>query len=462
MRMGALVAAGALVLVTALPAAAAGAQPSAPALGVGIPPPVDMSQLARVDPIPHPLARVSRSRGCIDGEPGNTADNTIQAEPWGQQRLRIAELWPFGRGAGQTVAVIDTGVWPHPRLTDGNRLVDGGDFVSTESGLADCDGHGTLVAGIIAASQDPRTGFAGVAPRAKILAIRQSSENFRIAGGPDGVGDVATLAGAVKRAADTPGVGVINISEASCSAPPPPGTDTYPALHAAVHYAAAVRDVVVVTAAGNLDPEGCVNQNTPGHVNTVVSPAWYDDDVLAVTSIDRDGSPSAFDVHGPWVDVAAPGTGIISLAPRGTGLTNSIADEATPSRGTPIQGTSFAAPYVSGVVALVRQRYPSLTAYQVMARIEQTAQHPAGAGGRNDVLGYGVIDPVAALTAVLPDGSGQTGAAAQPGRLVLTPPLPATDTPRLVALIGTAAGLGTLGLTTVVVFTARRSRRLRR
>src|SRR5262249_5867278 len=99
--------------------------------------------------------------------------NELRTKPWGQDMLRFDELSRFATGKGQTVAVIDTGVSPHDYL--GGRLRGGGDYViSKDNGLRDCDGHGTEVAGIIAAK--PRggdIGFRGIAPDAKILSIRQ-------------------------------------------------------------------------------------------------------------------------------------------------------------------------------------------------------------------------------------------------------------------------------------------------
>src|SRR5690349_4286264 len=84
--------------------------------------------------------------------------------------LDYSAAWRFSRGAGQKVAVIDTGVTPNPRLPG---LQPGGDYVSSSNGLVDCDAHGTLVAGIIAAAPGPDDAFAGVAPDATILSIRQ-------------------------------------------------------------------------------------------------------------------------------------------------------------------------------------------------------------------------------------------------------------------------------------------------
>jgi membrane-anchored mycosin MYCP len=155
------------------------------------------------------------------------------------------------------------------------------------------------------------------------------------------------------------------------------------------------------------------------------------------------------------VTIAAPGQGITSVDPGagGTGLSNSTIENNTP---VPLQGTSFAAPYVAGVVALVRSRYPNLTAQQVVARIEATAQHPTAPGGRNNQVGYGIIDPVAALTAAIP---GQNGVP-EVTNSTIKPILPMAAvkdwTPVRVALIGTVAAIALLLTTLFVVRTVRR------
>src|SRR5439155_11883461 len=115
----------------------------------------------------------------------------------------------------QTVAVIDTGVARHRLLP---HLVPGGDYVSTADGTEDCDGHGTVVAGIIGAAPDSdRSAFSGIAPDATIVSIRQSSNKFRAIDDPSGsgFGDVDTLASAVRAAADM-GATVINVSSVAC------------------------------------------------------------------------------------------------------------------------------------------------------------------------------------------------------------------------------------------------------
>jgi membrane-anchored mycosin MYCP len=232
--------------------------------------------------------------------------------------------------------------------------------------------------------------------------------------------------------------GVINISEVACAAV---GADLGDgALGAALKYAYD-HNVVVVVAAGNVEADGsCKTQNDGTgweQVKTVASPAWFSPYVLAVASMDPNGEPSAFSLHGPWVAVAAPGRSLYSLdsAPGGTGLVNGIPVADGPPNS--IDGTSFASAFVSGVVALVRARFPTLTAGQVMDRIVRTAHAPGP--GRDDRVGYGMVDPVAALTAQLPDHP--VGENAALGKRLPPPPAPrAVDPwPRRLALGGAMA-----------------------
>jgi membrane-anchored mycosin MYCP len=323
--------------------------------------------------------------------------------------LNYRSAWRFSRGAGQRVAVIDTGVNRHPRL---RSLEAGGDYVSNSDGLQDCDAHGTLVAGIIAAAPSADDSFAGVAPDATIISIRQNSSAFDVAGigastGEDpnatstGYGNTQTLALAITRAVDL-GATVINLSEVAC-APVAAGLDDA-AVGRAVRYAFE-RNVVVVAAAGNFNTQSmCSAQNAmpdPNQpldsgwntVGTIASPAWFDDYVLAVGAVTTTAAPADFSLHGPWVAVAAPGERITSLDSNGPGLINGQLGQQGMM---PLNGTSFAAPFVSGVVALIRSRFPELTAAQVMDLIKRTAHTPGE--GPNPATGYGVVDPVAALT----------------------------------------------------------------
>ncbi len=269
--------------------------------------------------------------------------------------------------------------------------------MAASDGTQDCDGHGTIVAGIIAAAPESteQVKFSGMAPAATVISIRQSSTKFGPAAQPSiaGFGDVDTMAQAVRTAADL-GATVINISSVACAA----GALDDQALGAALAYAVDVKDVVVVAAAGNVGGASqCPKQFDNGELTwetatVAVSPAWYDDYVLTVGAVGVDGAPSSFSLAGPWVDVAAPGEDMVSLDPAGTGLVDML---AAFDREVPISGTSYAAPVVSGLAALVRSRFPELTARQVMARIEATARRSAG--GWNPVIGNGVIDPQAAV-----------------------------------------------------------------
>src|SRR5699024_7017091 len=135
-------------------------------------------------------------------------------------------------------------------------------------------------------------------------------------------------------------------------------------------------------------------------VATVASPAWYGDHGLTVGGVDADGAAADFSLRGPWVDVAAPAVGLRSVGADGDGVADLVvsADGAR----TPISGTSFAAPFVAGVAALVRQARPGLSARQVISRITGTTL-PA-AGGHDHAVGHGVVDPVAAVTGVRRSG----------------------------------------------------------
>nr|WP_301337102.1 type VII secretion-associated serine protease mycosin [Mycobacterium asiaticum] len=298
----------------------------------------------------------------------------------------LPRVWRLTRGAGQRVAVIDTGVHRHPRLKD---LSAGGDYVGNGDGTQDCDAHGTLVAGIIAASEGSE--FTGIAPDVTLISVRQSSSKFSPASNrSSGVGDVQTLAKAVRTAADL-GASVINISSVACVRAGDALDDR--ALGAALAYAVDVKNTVVVAAAGNT---GAAMQCPPQPANAtrdtvavVASPAWYDDYVLTVGSVNSRGEPSSFTLAGPWLDVAAPGEGVTSLSPVNGEIANSV-------DGQPISGTSYAAPVVSGVAALVRARFPALTAREVMQRIESTAHHPAA--GWDPLVGNGTVDILAAVS----------------------------------------------------------------
>ncbi|TCO65377.1 type VII secretion-associated serine protease mycosin [Actinocrispum wychmicini] len=444
-------------LLTAQPALAqkAGSGP--------VPPQVDLNRpLVNDTEQPPPTIPYTQKTPCIASLNDGTV--VLANKPWGQQQLQIEQAHQFATGKNQTVAVIDTGVRVHEYLQ--NRLIKGPDYVNKQQSdsTQDCDGHGTEVAGIIAARTDgTQIGFTGVAPDAQILAIRQSSERY--AGTPTDepnagerpAGDLNTLAQAIRHAADDPRVTVINMSVDNCR----PATEAInPAeldLQRMLRYAVD-KNKVVVASAGNKDSRFCQdpsNGRDPAKPTAIITPPWFADDVLSVAAIDRRGALADFSMQGPWVSVAGPGTEIVSLDPSGK-LANLTIDGGKQIQ---IQGTSFAAPYVAGLAALVRERFPTLNARQVMNRIKMTAQHPAAPGGRDSMVGYGMINPVAALTAFIPSESniGPDKPQALPPNM---PPIKERDWSSMnVALIGTGSGIALLLLTLFVMHAIRRSRK---
>jgi len=335
-------------------------------------------------------------------------------QPWAQRQLDPARVWPLTTGAGVTVAVIDSGVDAgYPALK--GAVEQGADLVQPgQPADYDCVGHGTLVAGIIAARPRPGTGFVGIAPGATILPVRQTESDQQQ---PNGAGILAqAIDYAVSRGAQ-----VINISITT--------SGTTPALADAVRRALD-HDVVIVAAAGN---DGASPYTAKEY------PADYPG-VLAVGAVGQDGQPLSF--SSPGAAVVAPGTDIVGPDAAGTGL---VAGE----------GTSFATAFVSGVAALVRSYLPALTAAQVVNRIEATADHPAGPLP-SALLGWGEVDPYAAVTAVLP---GRPSAAPAPARLPV-PPRPRPSPSQLPALLTAAISLTVIAvvLAAATVFPAARRR----
>ncbi|MEV6861002.1 type VII secretion-associated serine protease mycosin [Streptosporangium subroseum] len=274
-------------------------------------------------------------------------------ESWAQRRFNLPEVWKLTRGAGVTVAVVDSGVdTTHPQLTRVSRPVD-----LTGTGKDDCLGHGTAVAGIIAAAEKPGVPFAGIAPEVKLISIKQTNEERS-----DGVGRLAHgILQAVQLGAD-----VINVSIKASDQPD---------LKAAVTYALA-QDVVVVAAAGNVD-----NADSPP-----AYPASYPG-VISVGSAGPDGARAQSSNTASQVYVLAPGVNVTSTAPGGTYRED-------------LEGTSFATPYVTGLAALIRARYPKLDHTAIQRRIQLTADGGSGTG-----TGAGMVNPLLALSAIIPSES---------------------------------------------------------
>ncbi|GAB3553844.1 type VII secretion-associated serine protease mycosin [Actinopolyspora lacussalsi] len=320
---------------------------------------------------------------------------TARARPWAQEMLAPERVRELTRGAGVTVAVVDSGVdATTPQLA--GAVLDGVDVLSDGGGTADTDclGHGTFVAGIIAARPAEGTGFTGVAPAATILPVRDTRSK-------EG-GSAESMARGI-RAATEAGAQVINISAST--------NYDDAALRDAVEYALS-RDVLIVAAAANEAQRG----------NPVPYPASYPG-VIAVGAIDPAGERAEFSQTGKFIDLVAPGVDVVSVGPGGPGHWQD-------------SGTSFAAPFVSGTAALVRAYHPELTAAQVRHRLTSTARHP-GTEVPDEATGWGVVDPYSAVTSVLHAGQQETESGAGTVR-VAHPDVPRDDpTPMRVVLIST-------------------------
>ena len=311
----------------------------------------------------------------------------FEGRPWPLQRVLLDELWQDTRGKGIRVAVIDTGVDDtNPQLRGAVDAAAGIDYTGGGSdGTVDEAGHGTKVAGIIAARPRNGTGFVGLAPEATVIPIRQNDGRHN--------GEGSTMAAAIDHAIAR-GAQVINISQDTTR---PLADDSV--LGRAVARAVA-EDIVVVASAGNDGRDGRRRSTYPAAF----------DGVLAVGASDRNNERAPFSQAGDFVGVAAPGVDIVSTVPGNGQCTDN--------------GTSFSAPYVSGVVALMRAKYPDWTAAQIIARVEQTAERSVN--GRDPFVGWGVVDPVRALSgddtpqdAPRPDAPPAAAPAPEPAHLVM-------------------------------------------
>ncbi|TMQ98312.1 hypothetical protein ETD83_19340 [Actinomadura soli] len=311
-------------------------------------------------------------QNCQPSTGSMTAKQLVEnGQPWAQQILNFGAAHERATGRGVKVAVVDSGVTPaNPQLA--GQLVKGEDV--TRTGAADCIGHGTWVAGIIAAKQGV-TPFTGVAPDAKIIPIKFAGQAQNVDSGLAAKG----IDAAVRLGAD-----VINVSTQSL------GDD--PRLRKSVENALA-RGIVVVAAAGNIDPK---NGKPAGQMYPSAYPG-----VISVGAVGQDGQVTTFSNPATRVDVIAPGKDIVTTSPDGH---YAVAE----------QGTSFATPFVAGLAALILEAHPNIGAAEVKKRIEGTAEGNKGAGS-----GYGMINPVEAITAVNVQGPGPQGAAGPPVRIAM-------------------------------------------
>lgn len=305
-------------------------------------------------------------------------------QAWGLQQLRAIPSWKASRGDGALVAIVDSGVtlsnpdiagnlWTNIREIAGNGADDdnngfvddvaGADWIDRDGDPTDRAGHGTHVAGTIAATADNGIGSAGVAPGAKVMPLR-----FLDSRGAGNVGDaIAAIEYAVAAGAD-----VINASWG--------GPDYSPPLQAAIQRAGQA-GVVVVAAAGN---DGENNDGTP------VYPASFDlPNLISVAATDQADRLANFSNYGKNnVDIGAPGVEVVATVGDGFGYMN---------------GTSMAAPHVAGIAALLRGVNKGLAADGVVGAIKAGARRTGTLSGR--VASGGVADAIGAMQAIGVDTS---------------------------------------------------------
>ncbi|MEU4656110.1 S8 family serine peptidase [Streptomyces sp. NPDC023723] len=327
--------AGALALLLAAGVCGAGAHGAAAADGDTVELPVLKAELTATD-------------SCTEG-----SSRRATAVPWEQVGLQLGRAWQFASGAGVTVGVVDTGVSTSAPALKGRVTAVG-------AAGTDCVGHGTFVAGLIAAQVEKGVEFAGVARQSRILAVRGTDERGAVTPGRVAEGIEAAVEGGAK---------VVTVSAAF-------STDTA-ALRSAVK-AAAKKDVLLVAAAVPDVPTGGVGEDPPAQD---FYPA-ASDGVLSVLDVDKNGDrPTGAYTTGSAL-LAAPGDGVVGIGPARDG--HYIGS-----------GASLAAGFVAGAAALVRSVHPELTAAQTASLLRSTA-YPAEVPR---------VDPYAAVTSVLASAS---------------------------------------------------------
>lgn len=277
---------------------------------------------------------------------------------WGltNENINISKAWELVEGGDEVVvAVIDSGIYTeHEDLR--YRIISGGRSFSyhySDSNTNDTDGHGTRVAGVIAAQTNNSTGIAGVSGESNVSILPLKV-------GLTAIDLVSAIDYAVAMEVD-----VINISMGGLYYEP-----EEKAIQRAID-----NNIVVVAAVGN-----------EGHgKNEILYPAGFWD-VISVGAIDSNEDISYFSNHNSAVDIAAPGEGI---------FTTDISGDYRQ-----VDGTSFASPFVAGVCAMLKSMDKSLTPSEIEGILISTARD-RGEEGRDDYYGHGIINPIGAINSIL-------------------------------------------------------------
>lgn len=286
------------------------------------------------------------------------AGTLAESIDWSLAAYGIPDLWKQTRGAGETVAVLDTGCdLDHEDLK--GQIDAAEDFSGSKYGPQDMQGHGTHVAGTIAAIAGNQVGVAGVAPKARLLVGKVLDDSGR--------GSSRNIAKGIDWAVKH-GASIISMSLG--------GPQSDPFTEGAIREANRA-GVFVICAAGN-----------DGRPDSVNWPARHPG-AIAVSAVDRNGRLASFSSRGEEVDIAAPGQDITSCYPG--------------NRYAKLSGTSMATPYVSGVVALTLSKHRQQGGQTPLATVDDLRQHlaktatDAGPTGKDPNYGWGLINPASML-----------------------------------------------------------------
>ena len=333
--------------------------------------------------------------------PAYVPNDLLAAKQWHLEFNRTFDFWETPTPlAAVRVAVIDSGIdGDHPDFA-GGKIADAKTFVGG-SARVDEEGHGTFVAGLIAAGVNNSVGIAGSASSAELLVAKVVDDNDLI----DVEAEVKAIRWAVGR-----GARVINMSLGGFRDPRDPDRDAFSALEAQAVGWAHGEGAVVVAAVGN-------NTDVPPRPWPYASYPAALPHVLGVSALARDGSVPVFSHRDKiYTDIAAPGVGILSTFPRAlTAETKECAEQGYSSCASDDfrkgQGTSFAAPQVSAAAAVLLAVRPKLRPEQVAELLTRTAQDVNGATGcpgcalqRDALTGWGRLDVNAALKQLLSAG----------------------------------------------------------
>jgi subtilisin family serine protease len=292
-------------------------------------------------------------------------------------RMRVRDAWGLETGGSGIVAVLDTGVqYAHRDLV--GRLLPGRDFVNDDTNAGDDNGHGTWVAGIIAANANDGYGIAGISWSDKVLPVKIMSR--------EGTGSTADLIDGIVWAADH-GATVINMSVG--------GFPYSQAVQDAVNYAWNSGAVLVGAAGNNRRQEDFY-------------PASFAN-VVSVSATQVEDEFSHWSSWGPKVDVSAPGSSVQTT----NCTTCTYADHDTWGDHTYISGTSFATPNVAGVVALIRARYPAATPAEVVSRLVAGVDD-LGYAGWDNRYGRGRVNALRSLGGTASSPGPSAGDAMEP------------------------------------------------